>query len=181
MTVTSTTRTLDDGRGAVRVDDLYDTDIDDLWQACTSPDRLARWVAEVSGDLRVGGTVTALFTSTADTTGRIEVCDAPHHLLVVMEPGSTTERTELEAWLTTEGSRTRLVIEERGLPADSLHFYTAGWQTHLEDLATSLSSKDVIHPGGWSAERPSAHWHQRWTELLPAHRSVQQREPGVGQ
>ena len=55
MTVLGTMRALDSTRGAVRVEDVYDTDIDDLWTACTTPDRLARWIAEVSGDLRVGG------------------------------------------------------------------------------------------------------------------------------
>ena len=51
-----------------------------------------------------------------------------------MEPGTDVE-TELEAWLTAEGDRTRLVVEERGLPAAALHFHGAGWQVHLEDLA----------------------------------------------
>jgi uncharacterized protein YndB with AHSA1/START domain len=57
-------RALDEQRGAIRVEDVYDTDIDDLWEACTEPERLARWIAEVSGDLRVGGTIHATFTST---------------------------------------------------------------------------------------------------------------------
>lgn len=63
MTTGATMRTLDETRGAVRVDDLYDTDIEDLWQACTTPERLTRWIATVDGDLRVGGTVHAVFTS----------------------------------------------------------------------------------------------------------------------
>jgi uncharacterized protein YndB with AHSA1/START domain len=33
-----------DGKGVVRIEDRYDTDIDDLWSAITSPDRLARWI-----------------------------------------------------------------------------------------------------------------------------------------
>ena len=39
------------------MEDRYDTDIDDLWSALTDPRRLARWVAEVDGDLRLGGRV----------------------------------------------------------------------------------------------------------------------------
>ena len=54
MNIIGTMRALDETRGAVRVEDIYDTDIDDLWEACTTPERLARWIAEVSGDLRVG-------------------------------------------------------------------------------------------------------------------------------
>ena len=43
-----------DGKGIVRVEDRYDTDIDDLWSALTDPRRLARWLGEVEGDLRLG-------------------------------------------------------------------------------------------------------------------------------
>ena len=38
-------RRIDDTRGAVRVEDVYDTDIADLWAAVTEPARLARWIA----------------------------------------------------------------------------------------------------------------------------------------
>ena len=31
-----------DGKGVVRIEDRYDTDIDDLWSALTDPGRLAR-------------------------------------------------------------------------------------------------------------------------------------------
>ena len=55
MNTIGTMRALDETRGAVRVEDVYDTGIEDLWEACTTPERLARWIAEVSGDLRVGG------------------------------------------------------------------------------------------------------------------------------
>jgi len=36
-------------------DEVYRTDIDDLWQAVTTPERLARWMADYTGDLRLGG------------------------------------------------------------------------------------------------------------------------------
>jgi len=41
----------------VRVEDRYDTDIDDLWSALTDPGRLVRWYGQVEGDLRLGGAV----------------------------------------------------------------------------------------------------------------------------
>src|SRR5215471_8640291 len=44
-----------DGKGVVRIEDRYDTDIDDLWSALTDPGRLARWFGQVEGDLRPGG------------------------------------------------------------------------------------------------------------------------------
>jgi uncharacterized protein YndB with AHSA1/START domain len=169
--MTGTMRALDDTRGAVRVEEVYDTDIDDLWEACTTPARLARWIAEVSGDLRVGGTVHAVFTSTWSGPARIEVCNAPYHLLVKAEPG-TDEETQIEAWLTAQGPRTRLVVEERGMPRAQLHFYGAGWQVHLEDLGRSLTSDGPAHAAGWSEQAPAPRWHTRWTELTPAYQDA---------
>ena len=39
----------------VRIQDRYDTDIEDLWDAITDPARLVRWYGRVEGDLRSGG------------------------------------------------------------------------------------------------------------------------------
>jgi uncharacterized protein YndB with AHSA1/START domain len=171
MNTIGTMRALDDARGAVRIEDVYDTGIEDLWEACTTPERLARWVAEVTGDLRVGGAVQVVFTSTWTGPARIEVCDAPHHLLLTMQPG-TEDECELEAWLTEEGSKTRLVVEERGLPRDSLFEHGAGWQAHLEDLGRSLATGTSAHPEGWSSSKPPSAWEQRWHELSPAYRAM---------
>ena len=171
MTIIGTLRALDEKHGVVRVEDVYDTGIEDLWEACTTPERLARWLAVVSGDLRVGGTVQVVFTSTWTGPGRIEVCDAPHHLLLTMQPGSEGE-CELEAWLTEEGSKTRLVVEERGLPRDELYLHGAGWQAHLEHLGMSLTSGASAHPGGWSSSRPASVWQERWNELSPEYSTM---------
>ena len=151
-------RRVDDRRGAVRVEDVYATDIADLWSAITEPDRLVRWIARVEGDLRLGGMVQAQFTSTWEGPGRIDVCDAPNHLVVTMEPG-TDDEAVIEAVLTAEGDRTRLVVEERGLPLDVLHKHGAGWQAHIEDLGRYLS-------GGGS------NWKARWIELTPEYESI---------
>jgi uncharacterized protein YndB with AHSA1/START domain len=158
MQTIGTMRRIDQERGAVRVEDVYDTDIDDLWEACTTPDRLARWIAEVSGDLRLGGTIQASFTSTWTGPGRIEACERPQHLLLTMEPG-TPDEIELEAWLSQEGERTRLVVEERGLPLDRIAFHGSGWQAHLEDLGRAMAGE----PSNWKA---------RWDELTPAYQAM---------
>lgn len=174
MNITGTMRAIDEARGAIRVEDVYDTDIEDLWQACTAPDRLARWIAQVSGDLRVGGTFHVVFTSTWTGPGRVEICDAPHHLLLTMEPG-TDDEAQIEAWLTSEGSKTRLVVEERGLPLGGLHFHGSGWQAHLEDLARSLETDAPAHSEPWTSESAAPMWRQRWNELTPAYQDL-----GVG-
>ena len=50
-----------DGKGVVRMEDRFETDVDDLWSALTDPGRLARWLGEVDGDLRLGGEFRARF------------------------------------------------------------------------------------------------------------------------
>lgn len=171
MKTIGTMRALDQKRGAVRMEEFYKTDIRDLWEACTSPERLAQWLAHVSGDLRVGGIVELIFTSTWTGPARIEICDAPHHLLLTTQPG-TDDECQMEAWLSEEGSHTRLVVEERGLPVDKLHFHGAGWQVHLEDLGRSLQFSGSAHPDGWSATQASPNWRSRWGELTPDYEAL---------
>jgi uncharacterized protein YndB with AHSA1/START domain len=146
-----------DGKGIVRMEDRYDTDIDDLWSALTEPQRLARWIGDVEGDLRLGGEFQARFTSSWEGPGRVDVCEPPRRLLVTMEPG-TEDETVIEAELVADGAQTRLVIEERGLPVSALPTHGAGWQAHVEDLAAYL------------AGREPADWRTRWAELSSAYR-----------
>ena len=151
-------RRIDEEHGAVRVEDVYDTDIADLWSAITEPERLARWIATGEGELTVGGIIHASFTSTWEGAGRIDVCEAPHHLVLTMEPG-TTDEAVIEAVLSVEEGRTRLVIEERGLPLDVLHKHGAGWQAHIEDLGRYLAGD-------------GSNWKARWTELTPDYETL---------
>ncbi len=88
-----------------------------------------------------------VFTSSWTGPARIEVCETPHHLLLTTEPG-TDDEGQIEAWLTEEGTKTRLVVEERGLPITHLPFHASGWQAHVEDLGRSRETDGPIHPDG---------------------------------
>ena len=146
----------ENGMGVVRVEDVFATSIDDLWSAITEPDRLAHWIADVSGDLRAGGEFRATFTSGWTGTGVVDVCSAPAHLRVrTQQPGESA--TVIEAQLSAEGSGTRLVIEERGLPLKAYADHGAGWQAHVEDLRAHIDGTE------------STDWVQRWRELSPAY------------
>jgi uncharacterized protein YndB with AHSA1/START domain len=151
-----------DGKSVVHMEDRYRTDVDDLWSALTDPERLARWIAQVDGDLQVGGAFQASFTSGWEGKGRVDVCEPPRRLLVTLDPGQD-EQTVIEAELIPDGDVTRLVIEERGLPLDNGAVYGAGWQVHVEDL------------GAYLAGRPRGDWRARWTELVPAYREQEDR------
>src|SRR6186997_107891 len=128
-----------DGKGVVRMEDRFDTDIDDMWSALTDPGRLARWLGEVEGDLRLGGEFRAhFFASGWEGTGRVEACEPPQRLLVLTKDADEPEAPDdhaIEATLTSDGDQTILVWEERDLPVDLLAAYGAGAQVHVEDLA----------------------------------------------
>src|SRR6266571_4291682 len=156
-----------DGKGVVRVEDRFDTDIDDLWSALTDPRRLARWMGEVEGDLRLGGEFRArFFASGWEGTGRVEACEPPRRLLLLltMQPGRVDEQV-IEATLAADGDQTILVWEERGMPLDQLAAYGAGIQVHVEDLAAHLGGRERCDADA------------RWGELQPAYEDL---AAGVG-
>jgi uncharacterized protein YndB with AHSA1/START domain len=150
-----------DGKGVVRMEDRFDTDIDDLWTAITDPRRLARWLGEVEGDLRPGGEFRAHFFSSGwEGTGRVEACEPPRRLLVLtMEPDQADEHA-IEVTLTASGDQTILVWEERGMPLDYLAGYGSGIQVHVEDLGAYLAGRERCDSGA------------RMGELFPAYQDL---------
>jgi uncharacterized protein YndB with AHSA1/START domain len=150
----------ENGTGTVRMEDVFDTDIGDLWTAIVEPARLSRWIADVTGDLRLGGHFEATFTSGWVGSGTVDVCDAPKRLLVTLDPDPDDDSGRpmtLEAVLTTDGHKTRLVVEDSGFSRDDLPGHGAGWQAHFEDLSTYLSGRE------------STGWQPRWRALMPAY------------
>ena len=141
-----------DGKGVVRIEYRYDTDIDDLWSALTEPDRVARWYGQVEGDLRPGGEFRLFIEADdLDLVGRVDACEPPHRLLVTTrETDESYQRGQgvppfdevAEATLTADGAQTVLVIEVKGMPLDMVAFYGAGWQLHAESLADYLAGRE---------------------------------------
>jgi uncharacterized protein YndB with AHSA1/START domain len=149
-----------DGIGAVRIEDRFDTDIDDLWSALTDPARLARWIGEIEGDLRLGGEFRGRFYDGWEGTGRVEACDRPRRLLVMTKHARRPSEQFIETTLSTDGDQTILVWESRGMRPDQLPDYAAGNQIHVEDLAAYLS-------GGERCDIEA-----RWAELLPPYQKL---------
>jgi uncharacterized protein YndB with AHSA1/START domain len=151
----------EDGKGVVRMEDRFKTDINDLWSALTDPRRLARWYGQADGDLRLGGEFRMLVHGSGwEGTLRVEACEPPQRLAVTSRELHAKSDVFLEATLTADGGDTILVIEARGLPLDKLPFYGVGWQLHIEDLAAHVA-------GG---ERGDAE--TRWAELVPAYQDL---------
>jgi uncharacterized protein YndB with AHSA1/START domain len=159
-----------DGNGVVRIEDHYDTDIDDLWSAITDPGRITRWYGRVEGELRPGGQF-RLYVDDADSdhAGRVEECEPPRRLRVTTrETDESYQRGKgvppydeiLEATLTADGDQTVLVIEVRGMALDAVAYYGAGWQIHAENLAAYL------------AGRERGNTEARWGELVPPYQDL---------
>ena len=150
-----------DGTGVVRMEDRFDTDIDDVWSALTDPLRLVRWLGEVEGDLRLGGEFRfRFFASGSEGTGRVEACEPARRLLLAIKGQDEPYEQAIQATLAADGDQTTLVLEERGMPPDLLAAYGAGIQVHVEDLAAHLAGGERCDAGA------------RWNELHPAYQDL---------
>src|SRR5215475_4869740 len=151
-----------EGKGIVKMEDRFDAHVDDVWSALTDPRRLAGWLGEVEGDLRLRGEFRARFVASGwEGTGRVEACEPPQRLLVVTQDADEPDETSNKVTLTADGDRTILVVEQLGLPLDLLAAYGAGLQIHVEDLAAYFSGKE-------RREVAKA----RWDELFPAYQEL---------
>ena len=83
----------------------YDTTVDDLWDAITTPERLARWFMPVEGDLKLGGR----YQLKGNAGGAITRCEHPNALDV------TWEFMGGMSWVTVrlapDGAKARLTLE----------------------------------------------------------------------
>jgi len=101
-----------------------------------------------------------LFASGWEGTGRVEMCEPPHRLLVsTKEPGEAGDGV-IEVTLAADGNQTIVVWEERGMPLDLIAAYGAGIQVHVEDLGAHLAGRGRVDAQA------------RWKELLPAYQDL---------
>jgi uncharacterized protein YndB with AHSA1/START domain len=124
----------------------YETTVDDLWDACTNPERLSRWYTPVSGDLRVGGT----FEQVNMGTGTIVECEAPHRLKlslgargadeieVRLSPGAEPGTAELEL----EHATTLDSHEIGGQMYDAIYCMGGGYYPRL--LALDMHLRETL-------------------------------------
>jgi uncharacterized protein YndB with AHSA1/START domain len=136
----------------------YDTTVDDLWDAITTPERLARWFLPVRGDLKLGGR----YQLEGNAGGTITRCDRPTAFDVTWEfMGGTSW---LNVRLSPEGTRARLTLEhiahadgigEAHLQQFGPGFVGIGWDLGLHGLERHLldpaASVDRAAAAAWMA------------------------------
>jgi uncharacterized protein YndB with AHSA1/START domain len=120
-----------------RISQAYPTTVEDLWEACTLPERLARWFSPVTGELRLGGR----YQVEGNASGEVVACDPPRSFAVTWELGGGTSNLTVHVTADTGGARLLIEHEHTG-DADSPFWVQfgpgatgVGWDLALLGLA----------------------------------------------
>ncbi len=154
----------------------YDAAVDELWDACTNPDRIARWFLPVTGELREGGH----YQLEGNAGGTVQRCDPPNGFTATWEYADTMSLVELTL-IAEPGDRTRFSLAHTVSADDHWAEFGpgavgVGWDMCLHGLALHLSSGTAVDPAasaGWLASADGKQFvaltSERWGA---AHRSA---------
>jgi uncharacterized protein YndB with AHSA1/START domain len=141
------TRTLEAGEArVVTIMRTYDAPVDDVWDACTDIERIPRWFAPVTGDLRVGGR----YQVQGNAGGLVERCDPPRSFAATWEFGGQVSAIEVRLDPAEDG--TLLTLEHVGHVDDEFWgqfgpgAVGVGWELGLLGLAGHLGAPGVPKP-----------------------------------
>lgn len=142
------TRVLEAGEArTVTVSQTYDAELEDVWDACTNPERIPRWFLPVSGELKLGGR----YQLEGNAGGTVERCDPPREFAATWEYGGEVSWIEVRLSAETDG-RTRFELEHVAHVDDlkSAEFgpgaVGVGWDLALLGLALHLGPGPGMDP-----------------------------------
>jgi uncharacterized protein YndB with AHSA1/START domain len=146
-------RVLDAGEArTVIVSQSYPASVDEVWDACTNPERIPRWFLPVRGELKLGGR----YELEGNASGVIERCDPPKSFAATWEYGGDVSWIEVR--LTDEGDeRTRFELEHIALVDDErwAEFGPGatgvGWDLGLIGLTLHIGGADTVDPKAFEA------------------------------
>jgi uncharacterized protein YndB with AHSA1/START domain len=130
---------------------LYPTDVADLWDAVTNPERIPRWFLPITGELREGGR----YQLQGNAGGSITRCEKPTAFDVTWEFGGGMSWVSVR--LTEEAKGTRLTLEHLVHAADVEEFWAkygpgatgVGWDGGFFGLGRHLETgRDVTKEYG---------------------------------
>ncbi|MBC6460602.1 SRPBCC family protein [Actinomadura sp. HBU206391] len=129
----------------VTVSQTYDSTVEDVWDACTNPERIPRWFLPVSGELRLGGR----YQLEGNAAGTVERCDPPKGFAATWEYGGGMSWIEVSLSTDMDG-RTRFQLEHLATVGDEQHWdefgpgaVGIGWDMAVMGLALHMAS---AHP-----------------------------------
>ncbi|HEX8626866.1 MAG TPA: SRPBCC family protein [Catenuloplanes sp.] len=144
----------------------YDAEIDDVWDAITSPERLARWFLPVSGDLRLGGK----YQLEGNAGGQVLSCEPPRRLKVswLFGPDAKDGTSEVEVRLTpgpagdTEFELVHAaVVDEVFFPTYGPGAAGVGWDLGLLGLALHLAGGEIGNPSEFESSPEAREFSRR--------------------
>jgi uncharacterized protein YndB with AHSA1/START domain len=107
----------------------YDAPVDEVWSACTDPNRINRWFIEPQGDLREGGN----FALQGNAHGDILRCEPPRRLTLSWVYEGKPD-SEVELRLSEDGTGTLLELEHATVSEPMLVEVGVGWEMALDFL-----------------------------------------------
>lgn len=158
------------------ISQAYDAGIDDVWDACTNPERIPRWFLPVTGDLRLDGR----YQLEGNAGGTIRSCDPPNTFSATWEYEGDVSWIEVRLRPEPRG-RTRFELEhiaridderwaEFGPGATGV-----GWDLGRVGLSKHLESGQAVDPqavAAWSASDEGTRFmtlsSQRWCDASVA-------------
>jgi uncharacterized protein YndB with AHSA1/START domain len=142
------TKVLEAGEArVVTISQSYHGSLDDVWDACTNPERIPRWFLPVSGDLRLGGR----YQLEGNAGGTIERCDPPNGFAATWEFGDQVSWIEVRLAEQPDG-RIRFELEHIAHVTDELWAQFGpgavgvGWDLALTGLARHMSGDETLDP-----------------------------------
>ena len=131
------------GKGIVRMEDRFDTDVDDVWSASPTP---CVWPTGTARSRAISASAASTTHAFRQRVGRCRTrgsVRAPAAAAGANQGRGRAGRDDIEVTLTADGDQTIVVWEEQGVPLDMLSAYGAGVQLHVEDLADHLARRDA--------------------------------------
>ena len=135
-------RTLAAGEAnVVTVGRTYPSPVEDVWDACTNPERIPRWFLPVSGELTLGGH----YQLEGNASGTIESCDPPHSFTATWEYGGEVSWIEVRFTPLDDGS-TRFEldhiahVDDERFDRDDLHLPDSSSTPPVSGYRASVSS-----------------------------------------
>ena len=171
------TRVLEAGDArTVTISQSYDAGIDDVWDACTNPERIPRWFLPVSGELRLHGR----YQLEGNAGGTISQCDPPHGFDATWEYGDSVSWIELRL-SSLPGGGTRFALDHIAQVTDETWAefgpgaVGVGWDLMLIGLTLHLTTGQAVDPqrvAAWSASEPGRQFmalsSERWYDAAIA-------------
>ena len=130
----------------VTISQSYDTDAEDLWDACTNVERIPRWFLPITGDLRLGGQ----YRLEGNANGTILSCDPPQAFSATWECGDDVSWIEVQ--ITSEGpEQSRFELRHIAHVDDHWEQFGPGavgmgYDGALVGLAIHLSTGEAVDP-----------------------------------